>query len=1047
MILVHGVCHQDELVVWAEASQPADAPSGAWRDAETQRPHPFAAAPSALAKAIRSAEPDLRITARRVRPIAMWLPSNADAPAASSTLIAPADRPDTGPDRIDPWIVPAVRLTPTEAVALLWAVRRDRNLAAGVFVGTDLRFWAEDALRFAAALVARQQFLPSIAAIDQAEARAVWAPVCAGDDGERLITIAARMPGSARAATAPEAPAAPDDPPVDVLRGALTMLLDQLVRAAIRTTDRTAKRHDSNAHDLWLEALLSADGRLGRSVGVEHMAEQIAWWRRPAAAAERSPFRLCFRLEEPEVSPDAASDTGSPPDTGWPSDADAPPDDAWYVRYLLQPYADPSLLISGADGWAPEARQSVGSAAGTRESLLLGLGQAAGISERVERSLTDERPDGFSLNTAEAYQFLSEEALALEEAGFGVLLPSWWARKGAGLRLSARASVHTPDLQSGDGIMSLDAMADVDWDVALGDQRLTTDEIEALAKMKTPLVRLRGQWIALSSTEIQETFRFWQSRGEHPSTLRDVVQMQIGLPAADGGPRLDGVEATGQLADLLGQLNGDDTTLTDIDVPSAFTGTLRPYQARGYAWLWFLRRWGLGGCLADDMGLGKTIQALALFQRDWEAGSDAPTLLVCPTSVINNWIREASRFTPDLPVTVHHGPRRARGEDFRSRAEDHALVVTSYGLLQRDIEFLREVPWRGVALDEAQQIKNPQTAQARAARSLIADYRVALTGTPVENHLGDLWSIMEFLNPGFLGTLASFKRSFFVPIQVERDTDAVQRLRRATAPFMLRRVKTDRTIIEDLPEKFESKTYCSLTAEQASLYRAVLLDAEESLQQAEGIDRRGLILAVVTKLTQVCNHPAHFLGDNSAVGGRSGKLNRLTEMVEEVLAGDERALVFTRFVTMGDILQQHLQGVFGTEVLFLHGGVPKAQRDRMVDCFGEANGPAIFILSLRAGGTGLNLTAANHVFHFDRWWNPAVENQATDRAYRIGQERDVQVHKLMCAGTLEDRLDEMIDRKRELADQIVGGGENWLTELSNDDLRSVLALSRDAVRG
>ncbi len=278
---------------------------------------------------------------------------------------------------------------------------------------------------------------------------------------------------------------------------------------------------------------------------------------------------------------------------------------------------------------------------------------------------------------------------------------------------------------------------------------------------------------------------------------------------------------------------------------------------------------------------------------------------------------------------VAAGARPSR-RHLRARAEDHALVVTSYGLLQRDIEFPREVPWRGVALDEAQQIKNPQTAQARAARSLIADYRVALTGTPVENHLGDLWSIMEFLNPGFLGTLASFKRSFFVPIQVERDTDAVQRLRRATAPFMLRRVKTDRTIIEDLPEKFESKTYCSLTAEQASLYRAVLLDAEESLQQAEGIDRRGLILAVVTKLTQVCNHPAHFLGDNSAVGGRSGKLNRLTEMVEEVLAGDERALVFTRFVTMGDLLQQHLQGVFGTEVLFLHGGVPKAQRDRMV---------------------------------------------------------------------------------------------------------------------
>ena len=328
-----------------------------------------------------------------------------------------------------------------------------------------------------------------------------------------------------------------------------------------------------------------------------------------------------------------------------------------------------------------------------------------------------------------------------------------------------------------------------------------------------------------------------------------------------------------------------------------------------------------------------------------------------------------------------------------------------------------------------------------------ADYRVALTGTPVENHIGDLWSIMEFLNPGFLGTPADFKRDFFIPIQLERDDDAAQRLRRATGPFMLRRLKTDRTIIQDLPEKLEGKTYCSLTAEQASLYRAVLLDTEESLQHAEGIDRRGLILATLTRLTQVCNHPAQFLGDESVIGGRSGKLDRLTEMIEEVLAGDERALVFTRFVTMGGILQQHLQETFGREVLFLHGGVPKAQRDRMVDRFQEADGPPLFILSLRAGGTGLNLTAANHVFHFDRWWNPAVENQATDRAYRIGQERNVQVHKFICAGTLEDRIDEMIDRKREIAEHIVGAGEGWLTELSNDELRNVLALSRDAVRG
>ena len=1031
MILIHGVCQDSALVVWAETEQAAGAIPVECPDTEWLRPHPFAAVAAALADAIRSADPDLRVVARRVQPVAMWLPSTPDAPVASSTLIAPAAGLAESPTHIAPWAVPGLRLEPAESVALLRAVSRDWNLTAGAFAGTDLRYWAEDAFRFAAALAVRQQFLPGIT-IGRRGARAVWEPVFTGDDGERLLTIAARMPGSARAATDLDTETAPDDPPAEVLRQSVAMLLDHLVRSAIATTARTAHRDGWSAHDLWLEALLAADGRLDRRVDADHMAAQIAQWRSSIATAERSPFRLCFRLEEPASQPGI----------------DAAPDDAWYVRYLLQSYADPSLLISSADGWdggVEDRLEPAFGASGTREFLLLGLGQAAGISTRVANSLENVRPDGFSLGTEEAYEFLSEEALALEEAGFGVLLPSWWARKGAGLRLSARAKIRAPELQSDSGILSLDTIADVDWDVALGDQRITMDEVEALARMKAPLVRLRGQWIALSSTEIQEAFRFWQARAGHQPTLRDIVQMQLGAAATGDGPALDGIESTGQLADLLGQLRGDDTAFADVDLPAAFAGTLRPYQARGYAWLWFLRRWGLGGCLADDMGLGKTIQALALIQRDWESGNGAPTLLVCPTSVINNWSKEAARFTPDLPVMVHHGPRRARGEAFHAKAGRHALVVTSYGLLQRDIEFLRERRWRGVALDEAQQIKNPETAQARAARSLNADYRVALTGTPVENHLGDLWSIMEFLNPGFLGTPADFKREFFIPIHVERDDDAAQRLRRATGPFMLRRVKTDRAIIRDLPEKFEGKTYCSLTAEQASLYRAVLLDTEESLQHAEGIDRRGLILAALTKLTQVCNHPAHFLGDASVIDGRSGKLNRLTEMIEEVLAGDERALVFTRFVTMGEILQRHLQETFGREVLFLHGGVSKARRDRMVDRFHEASGPPLFILSLRAGGTGLNLTAANHVFHFDRWWNPAVENQATDRAYRIGQERNVQVHKFICAGTLEDRIDEMIERKREIAEQVVGAGS--LTELSNDDLRTVLALSRDAVRG
>jgi SNF2 family DNA or RNA helicase len=351
-----------------------------------------------------------------------------------------------------------------------------------------------------------------------------------------------------------------------------------------------------------------------------------------------------------------------------------------------------------------------------------------------------------------------------------------------------------------------------------------------------------------------------------------------------------------------------------------------------------------------------------------------------------------------------------------------------------------------VVLDEAQNIKNPDTKQSRAARALTADYRIALTGTPVENHVGDLWAIMEFLNPGLLGSKGAFKEIFFRPIQMYRDEEASARLKRLTGPFILRRVKTDTSIISDLPEKMEVKEYCALTKEQATLYAAVLRDAEQGLDDAEGIQRRGIILSILSRLKQVCNHPAHFMGDGSMINGRSGKLNRLEEMLEEILENRERALIFTQFAQMGEILKRHLQETFGRETLFLYGGVTKNKRDRMVERFQEEkDAPPFFVLSLKAGGTGLNLTRANHVFHYDRWWNPAVENQATDRAFRIGQTRRVQVHKFLCSGTLEERIDEMIERKTAIADKVVGTGEGWLTELSNEDLKTLFALSKDAV--
>ncbi|NUS93587.1 MAG: DEAD/DEAH box helicase, partial [Nocardia sp.] len=454
--------------------------------------------------------------------------------------------------------------------------------------------------------------------------------------------------------------------------------------------------------------------------------------------------------------------------------------------------------------------------------------------------------------------------------------------------------------------------------------------------------------------------------------------------------------------------------------------------------------------LADDMGLGKTVQVLALLLHERERDTaPGPTVLVCPMSVVGNWQREAERFAPDLRVLVHHGTGRAQGRDLDAAVAGADLVVTTYALLARDIADLSRQRWERVVLDEAQHIKNAATRQARAARALPARHRLALTGTPVENRLEELRSIFDFAVPRLLGSPQSFRARFAVPIERENDEHAVARLRTVTSPFLLRRVKTDPAVISDLPAKLEMTVRANLTVEQAALYQAVVQDMLEKLRDAKGMARKGAVLGALTRLKQVCNHPALFLGVSSAVlrrgAHRSGKLALVEDILDAVLAEGEKALLFTQFREFGELIAPYLVERFGGEVPFLHGGVTKKRRDAMVAAFQEAGGPPIMLLSLKAGGTGLNLTAANHVVHLDRWWNPAVENQATDRAFRIGQQRAVQVRKLVCVDTIEERIDEMITGKSELADLAVGVGENWITELGDDDLARLFTLGAEAV--
>ncbi|PJA58275.1 MAG: ATP-dependent helicase [Rhodocyclales bacterium CG_4_9_14_3_um_filter_68_10] len=1042
MIVLHAGTIAHRFFLWGESD--AAVPGGAARARkELPAPHPFAAQGAALLGALAEIVPDLRPERASAGVCTVWIPATRSAPLASTALIAPAPEPDEAL-ALAPWSVPAVQLAGAVLVDLLAATLERQSVAPGIACGRDLGFWSS-ALRFASALVTRQQMLPALERRDGIW-RARWRAVVAGPDAERLDRLAQAMPDACRALSE-QADHAPVMPAAEVLTAFIDGIVDHLARLEPWGAPAPRPRFES-LHDQWLYALGAADGVMeGEEAELAALAAQIEEWQRPIGLTAGAPVKLCFRLEEPAEA-DAAPRRAAPRPGRRPGSRSRAAPQSWRVRFLLQAANDPSLLIDASEAWRGRSRRL--SALGCdgfklREYLLAALGQAAGLCPRIEASLKRSAPGGYALDTLGAHEFLTEKAGALEQAGFGVMLPAWWTPKGTRLRLSARAAVKSPRMQAAGG-MTLEKLLRFDWEIALGEHKLTLAELQRLARLKVPLVRIRGEWVQLSAEEIEAAIALWRKRASGKVRLRELIQMALSAPRAAEGINFDGVRADGWIAQLLSRLEGR-ASFDELAPPAGFKGSLRPYQVRGYSWLAFLRGWGLGACLADDMGLGKTIQMLSLIEREWESGNRAPVLLVSPTSVTGNWQKEAQRFTPRLPVLVHHGTERSRGPAFAKAAAQHALVVTSYALLVRDIELFRPVAWAAVVLDEAQNIKNPETKQAKAARALAGASRIALTGTPVENNVGELWSIMEFLNPGFLGTQADFKRRFFLPIQLDRDPAAIDALKRLTGPFILRRLKSDKRVIADLPDKLEMKVFCPLTREQASLYAAVVKEAEETIAHADGIQRKGVVLATLTKLKQVCNHPAHFLGDHSPLANRSGKLARLAEMLEEVVAEGDRALVFTQFAEMGTLLQRHLQEIFAREVPFLHGGVAKAARDRMVERFqSDDDAPSIFLLSLKAGGTGLNLTHANHVFHFDRWWNPAVENQATDRAFRIGQTRNVQVHKFLCQGTLEERIDEMIERKKDIAADVVGAGEGWLTELSNAQLRSLFALRADAIQ-
>ncbi|MER7407343.1 DEAD/DEAH box helicase [Streptomyces sp. NPDC000070] len=940
--------------------------------------------------------------------VAFWRPDGetpqATASASSSsvtdlTVVVPTV------DGVEPQSVPAVLVVPVDTA--LPVLIRARTGAQG---HRSTVFWGAAAAH-ALHLVARGLLLPGLSPGDHDAWRT--GPLRA-QDVEAVRRLAAAMP--------PEAHAVP-------LGGAGPLRLpdpEQLLRAFLDAVADTLPRSPA--------APLVTGGPAYASPEPVLLPEQRAW-AADVAAGHDAGVRLSLRIEAVGLTDatDGLTDTtDSLTDTthGLTHTTDDDADVTFRAVLQVHSVSDPALVADAADVWAGAGGDAFGPRA--RMDALLALRRAARAWAPLAPLLSASVPDAVELADEEVTDLLGAGARSLAAAGVDVHWP-----KGLTRELTTRAEVGPSDEEPESGkafaampsFLSADALLAFDWSVALGDRRLSREELDRLAEAKRPVVRLRDQWVLIDPQEV----RLARSRQDHKVTPVDALGAALTGWAEVDGRRVE-VRPTGWLAALRERL-ADPEAQQPVEQPAALAATLRDYQRRGLNWLAGMTSVGLGCCLADDMGLGKTITLISLhLHRQTDAGSAGPTLVVCPTSLMGNWQREIERFAPGTPVRRFHGARR--GLDGLADGE---FVLTTYGTMRLDAARLAEVSWGMLVADEAQHVKNPHSSTARELRSIGARARVALTGTPVENNLSELWAILDWTTPGLLGRLGTFRRRYAEAVEGGQDPAAADRLARLVRPFLLRRRKSDPGIAPELPPKTETDHAVSLTQEQAALYEAVVREALAEISGADSMARRGLIVKLLTGLKQVCNHPAQYLKEERPViAGRSGKLELLDELLDTILAEEAGVLVFTQYVQMARLLERHL-AARGTPSQFLHGGTPVARREAMVRRFQDGEVP-VFLLSLKAAGTGLNLTRAEHVVHYDRWWNPAVEAQATDRAYRIGQTRPVQVHRIIAEGTIEDRIAELLARKRELADAVLGSGEAALTELTDAELADLVEL-------
>lgn len=969
--------------------------------------------------------------------------------------------------------VSAVRLELAEAIDLL-GVLGHRDPAS-----SSARAWA-DVVRATLSFIAEGRVLPWVSP----DGFDTWRVDPLGPRQSALVNqLAAALPPQAHATTVDVAgKRGLISDPVYAVRAACDAVADRFLR--------TPAAHRVGSLRLY------ADPRPTR---IPHLRP----WAKDLAAAHCASSRLVLQVRPPSTEAEAEAEAAS-------DDGDAGPEHYWTVSFRLASVVDPSLVIDAADYWqAPgEVMDRLGPQA--EVTLLAGLRTLGRLVPPLDTVLDEVAPTSARLSEDDL-DLLLDSLDELLEHKIDVQWPADLVAPRIERRVVASASGDergddgqgsaADDGQEASGlppILDLKSLLAVDWEFLLDGVPLTVEELEVLGEAKRAVVPLRGKWVRLDRAD-RERLRARPpnlTMGDILAAALNPVSPGLAIDVAAGGSSIsdgaigdsaagegggvgaagstDGEAATercslrieGGLSTLisrLGQLGAgrpDDDSALAMGEPLGLRAQLRPYQRAGLAWMAELYSLGVGGCLADDMGLGKTVQVLALHALIHEPGGGrglngepssrqplAPTLVVCPTSVMTNWAREAERFLPDVPVRIYHGGSRSL-----AGLKANELVITSYGVARSDADELADTTFGLVVADEAQQAKNPRSSTARALRKLNGHIRLALTGTPVENRLSELWAIFDWAVPGLLGPLATFRRTTAVPIERDGDEEVTARLARLLSPFLLRRRKSDPGLVDDLPDKIERDVVVNLSAEQASLYKATVAETLAEVAETDGMKRRGMVLALLTKLKQITNHPALFLketdeadnNDSAATApsrdsGRSGKLLALDDILAAARANGESSLVFTQYVGMGNLLVDHLQRN-GVQAQLLHGGLTTKARQRLVDDFQDRR-LGVLVLSLKAGGTGLNLTAATTVVHFDRWWNPAVEDQATDRAYRIGQTQPVTVHRLITQGTVEDRVAELLKHKRDLADRVVGAaGETWISELDDDELAALVTL-------